>query len=113
MIFINFTGQRNTNYFGDLDYEHDEKEKNWNSFESTLETLKKFIDKGKLDILACQTKLLGDFLSFYKLPKKRNASNSVSSNPYNLVNRTYEVGIAEISMREKTGLLAYSPLQVI
>jgi aryl-alcohol dehydrogenase-like predicted oxidoreductase len=31
-------------------------------------------------------------------------------NPYNLVNRLFEVGLAEISMREKVGLLAYSPL---
>ena len=31
-------------------------------------------------------------------------------NPYSLLNRTYEVGLAEISIREKSGLLAYSPL---
>ena len=31
-------------------------------------------------------------------------------NPYSLLNRSYEVGLAEISMREKCGLLAYSPL---
>ena len=31
-------------------------------------------------------------------------------NPYSLVNRTYEVGLAEISIREQAGLLAYSPL---
>lgn len=31
-------------------------------------------------------------------------------NPYNLLNRSYEVGLAEISIREKVGLLAYSPL---
>jgi aryl-alcohol dehydrogenase-like predicted oxidoreductase len=31
-------------------------------------------------------------------------------NPYNLLNRTYEVGLAEISIRDEIGLLAYSPL---
>src|SRR5690606_36866384 len=31
-------------------------------------------------------------------------------NPYNLLNRSYEVGLAEMSMREQVGLLAYSPL---
>ena len=31
-------------------------------------------------------------------------------NPYNLLNRSYEVGLAEISLREHIGLLAYSPL---
>ena len=33
-------------------------------------------------------------------------------NPYNLLNRTYEVGLAEISVREQMGLLAYSPLAI-
>ena len=31
-------------------------------------------------------------------------------NPYSLLNRTYEIGLAEISIRDKIGLLAYSPL---
>ena len=31
-------------------------------------------------------------------------------NPYGLLNRIYEVGLAEISHREDIGLLAYSPL---
>ena len=31
-------------------------------------------------------------------------------NPYNLLNRTFEVGLAEIAAREQCGLLAYSPL---
>ena len=33
-------------------------------------------------------------------------------NPYNLLNRSYEVGLAEISIRDKIGLLAYSPLAI-
>ena len=31
-------------------------------------------------------------------------------NPYSLLCRTYEIGLSEISIREKSGLLAYSPL---
>ena len=31
-------------------------------------------------------------------------------NPYNLLNRTFEIGNAEIAIREQVGLLAYSPL---
>ncbi|MGO4264075.1 aldo/keto reductase, partial [Lysobacter sp. TAB13] len=31
-------------------------------------------------------------------------------NAYNLLNRTFETGLAEIAMREQVGLLAYSPL---
>ena len=31
-------------------------------------------------------------------------------NPYSLLNRTYEIGLSEISIRETIGCLAYSPL---
>ena len=31
-------------------------------------------------------------------------------NPYNLLNRSFEVGLSEVSIRENVGLLAYSPL---
>mgnify|MGYP000386183823 CR=1 FL=1 len=43
--------------------------------------------------------------------KEKNFARIVSiQNPYNLLNRSYEVGLAEVSVREKSGLLAYSPL---
>jgi aryl-alcohol dehydrogenase-like predicted oxidoreductase len=31
-------------------------------------------------------------------------------NPYSLLNRTFEIGLAEVAIRESCGLLAYSPL---
>ncbi|MDP5069947.1 MAG: aldo/keto reductase, partial [Congregibacter sp.] len=31
-------------------------------------------------------------------------------NPYSLLNRSFELGLAEMAIREQTGLLAYSPL---
>lgn len=31
-------------------------------------------------------------------------------NPYNLLNRSFEIGLAEVAIREQCGLLAYSPL---
>ena len=43
---------------------------------------------------------------------ERNGWAKIASiqNPYNLLNRTFESGLAEISYRESVGLLAYSPL---
>ena len=38
------------------------------------------------------------------------AARRLDTKPYNLLNRSFEVGLAEISMREQCGLLAYSPL---
>ncbi len=103
--------ERNTNYFGDLDYEHDKKEKNWNSFDNILKTLKKFIDQGKIRYIGISNETPWGFSKFLQIAKEQKLPKIVSvQNPYNLVNRAYEIGMSEISMREKAGLLAYSPL---
>ena len=105
--------ERNTNYFGDLDYEHDVKEKSWNSFESILNTLKKFIDQGKIRYIGLSNETPWGFSKYLEIAKEKNLPKVVSvQNPYSLVNRTYEVGMSEISIRERAGLLAYSPLAV-
>ena len=50
-------------------------------------------------------------MQFLKVAEQNNLPRVVTvQNPYNLLNRTYEVGLAEISRREKVGLLSYSPL---
>ncbi len=103
--------ERNTNYFGDLDYEHDSNEKKWNGFESILHTLKKFINQGKIRYIGLSNETPWGFSKFLQIAEKENLPKVVSvQNPYNLVNRAYEVGMSEISIREKAGLLAYSPL---
>ena len=50
-------------------------------------------------------------MSFLNTAIELNLPKIVSvQNPYSLLNRSYEVGLAEISYREGCGLLAYSPL---
>src|SRR3989338_10975259 len=50
-------------------------------------------------------------MKFMQLAEQRGWPRSVSvQNPYNLLNRSFEVGLAEIALREQCGLLAYSPL---
>ena len=50
-------------------------------------------------------------MKFISLAEQYNLPRVVSvQNPYSLLNRSYEVGMAEISIRENCGLLAYSPL---
>ena len=105
--------ERNTNYFGDLDYEHKNNEKKWNSFESILRVLKKFTDQGKIRYIGLSNETPWGFLKFLQIAKEENLPKVVSvQNPYNLINRTYEIGMSEISIRENAGLLAYSPLAV-
>ena len=51
--------------------------------------------------------------TFLKIAEKEKLPRVVSvQNPYSLINRTYEVGMSEISIRENAGLLAYSPLGI-
>ena len=103
--------ERSTNYFGQRDYTIDSNEGKWNSFESILEALEKFIKKGKIRFIGMSNETPYGFSKYIELSKSRNLPRMMSvQNPYNLVNRTYEVGMAEISIREKCGLLVYYPL---
>ena len=73
--------------------------------------LKKFISQGKIRYVGISNETLWGMLKFLELSKSQNLPRVVSiQNRYNLLNRTYEVDQAEVSIREKLGLLAYSPL---
>jgi len=103
--------ERNTNYFGKLGYKHQVEEKEWSSIESILGILKRFIDQGKIRYIGLSNESAWGFSKFLELSKLYDLPRVMSvQNPYNLLNRTYEVGLAEISIREQSGLLAYSPL---
>jgi len=103
--------ERNTNYFGKLGYKHKTEEREWNDCESILRTLKQFVDEGKIHYIGLSNESAWGLSKFLELSKSQNLPRVMSvQNPYNLLNRTYEVGLAEISIREQSGLLAYSPL---
>ena len=103
--------ERNTNYFGTRDYKHDEKESNWNNFESILQALDKYIKSGKIRHVGMSNETPYGLSKYLELSKNKNLPRMMSvQNPYSLVNRTYEVGMSEISIREKCGLLVYYPL---
>ena len=102
--------ERNTNFFGKLGYEHND-ENEWTKFEDILENLENFIKQGKIRYVGLSNETAWGLSKFLEISKKENLPRMLSvQNPYNLLNRTYEVGLAEISVREKAGLLAYSPL---
>jgi len=102
--------ERKTNFFGKLGYEHDDNNE-WTRFEDILGSLKKFIDQGKIKHVGLSNETPWGLSKFLELSKEKNLPRMCSvQNPYNLLNRTYEVGLAEISIREQAGLLAYSPL---
>ena len=103
--------ERSTNFFGKRDYTVDNQEGDWNSFESVLEALKKFIKNGKIRYVGLSNETPYGLSRYLELSKNKHLPRMMSvQNPYNLVNRTYEIGMSEISIREKCGLLVYYPL---
>ncbi len=102
--------ERNTNMFGRLGYEHKDNG-NWNKFEDVLGNLKKFIDNGKIRQVGLSNETAWGAKKYIEISRDQNLPRMLSvQNPYSLLNRTYEVGLAEVSIREQIGLLAYSPL---
>ena len=103
--------ERSTNYFGRRDYSYNNQEGDWNSFESILEALEKFIKTGKIRHIGMSNETPYGLSRYLEISKNKGAPRMMSvQNPYNLVNRTYEIGMSEISIREKCGLLVYYPL---
>ena len=102
--------ERKTNFFGKLGYEHNDSNE-WTRFEDILGNLKKFIDQGKIKHVGVSNETPWGLSKYLELSKDKNLPRMLSvQNPYNLLNRTYEIGLAEMSIREQAGLLAYSPL---
>jgi aryl-alcohol dehydrogenase-like predicted oxidoreductase len=96
--------------FGRLGYEHKENG-NWNKFEDVLGNLKRFIDAGKIREIGLSNETPWGVNKYLELSRKKDLPRMMSvQNPYSLLNRTYEIGLAEISIRDQIGLLAYSPL---
>jgi aryl-alcohol dehydrogenase-like predicted oxidoreductase len=105
--------ERNTNFFGNRNYKHNSKEGKWNDIESVLKALKKFVDQGKIKYIGVSNETPWGLSKFLEMAEQLNLPRIVSvQNPYNLLNRAYDIGMSEISCREKVGLLAYSPLAI-
>ncbi len=103
--------ERKTNFFGKLGYEHKDNSNEWNDFEKILTDLEKFIKQGKIRYIGLSNETPWGLSKFLEVSKLKSLPKMMSvQNAYNLLCRTYEIGIAEISIREESGLLAYSPL---
>lgn len=101
--------ERSTNFFGQLGYRH--KEESFTALEDTLDALDEQVRAGKIRHVGLSNETPWGTLKFLELAERRGWPRAVSiQNPYNLLNRTFEVGLAEIAIREQCGLLAYSPM---
>jgi aryl-alcohol dehydrogenase-like predicted oxidoreductase len=103
--------ERSTNFFGIRDYKHNYKEK-WNdNFNEILNSLDGFVKEGKIRNIGISNEKSWGAMRYVEESNKCNLPRVVTiQNAYSLLNRPFEGDLAEISIREGLGLLAYSPL---
>ncbi|MCK2185403.1 NADP(H)-dependent aldo-keto reductase [Halomonas getboli] len=101
---------RRANFFGRLGYEHDAEE-DATSLEESLSALQELVQAGKIRAVGLSNETPWGVMHALQLAERQGLPRVASvQNPYSLLNRSFEVGLAEIAHREDVGLLAYSPL---
>jgi aryl-alcohol dehydrogenase-like predicted oxidoreductase len=79
--------------------------------EETLDALDALVRAGKVRHIGLSNETAWGLSRFLHLSELKGWPRVASvQNAYNLLNRTYEAGLAEFHQREQVGLLAYSPL---
>ncbi len=101
---------RATNFFGRLGYEHVEDD-DFTPLEETLAALSEQVTAGKIRAVGLANETPWGLMKFIGLSERFGLARPAAvQNPYSLLNRTFEIGLTEVSIREDCGLLAYSPL---
>lgn len=103
--------ERSTNIFGVRDYMHNTNDTWEDNFNMTLNTLDEIIKSGKIRHVGISNEKAWGTMRYLEESIKNDLPRMLTiQNSYSLLNRTFEGDLAEISMRENIGLLAYSPL---
>ncbi|HSH49761.1 MAG TPA: NADP(H)-dependent aldo-keto reductase [Halomonas sp.] len=105
--------ERSTNFFGQLGYTHDEDDSSDDAIalEESLAAMQELVEAGKIRAVGLSNETPWGVMQALRLSETLGLARVASiQNPYSLLNRSFEVGLAEIAHREEVGLLAYSPL---
>ncbi len=101
---------RSVNSFGQLNYAHVADEDTV-AIDETLSILSEFVKAGKIRHIGLSNETSWGVAQFLRAAEKFDLERIVTiQNPYNLLNRNFEINLAEFAHREQVGLLAYSPL---
>ncbi|HKY89843.1 MAG TPA: NADP(H)-dependent aldo-keto reductase [Nevskiaceae bacterium] len=101
--------ERGTNYFGRLGYEP--RGDRGVPIEETLGALDELVKSGKVRHVGISNETPWGVAEYLRLSREKGLARvQTIQNPYSLLNRSFEVGLAEFAHREDLGLLAYSPL---
>ena len=103
--------ERKVPKFGQLDFEYDPYDNQWTPIEEILENLNALVKEGKIRYVGLSNETPWGVMKFLQKAREKNLPRMMSiQNVYSLVNRVFDIGNSEVSIREKCGLLAYSPL---
>lgn len=104
--------ERATNFFGQRGYTHKVTDHWKDNIHQVLETLRDLVQEGKIRHVGLSNETPWGTMRFLEEAKVHDSLPRMITiqNPYNLLNRTFEVGLAEIAMRENIGLIPYSPM---
>lgn len=101
---------RPTNYFGQLGYRHQVQDDSV-PIEETLTVLAEQVTAGRVRHIGISNETPWGVMAWLRAAERLNLPRVVSiQNPYNLLNRIFEIGLAEVAHHESVPLLAYSPL---
>ncbi|MDE0840771.1 MAG: NADP(H)-dependent aldo-keto reductase [Porticoccaceae bacterium] len=102
--------ERATNFFGQRGYRHNPAEDGI-AIADTLEALGELVAEGIIKHIGISNETSWGLMEYIRVSEQRDLPRLISvQNPYSLLTRQYEVGLAEMGLRESVGLLAYSPL---
>ncbi len=104
--------ERQANFFGKLGISGISADEQFTPFSEIIDAMSELVRQGKIRAYGLSNETPWGTLRHLSAHEARPDSARAASvqNPYNLLNRSYEVGMAEVSLRENVPLLAYSPL---
>ncbi len=106
--------ERQANFFGQRGYNSEMAAQSLEDFTPFLETIQALNDeikKGRIRAYGLSNDTAWGLMRYLWEAEKNGLIAPITvQNPYSLLNRLYEVAMAEIAHRENVGLLAYSPL---
>ncbi|MFN8702270.1 MAG: aldo/keto reductase, partial [Rhodospirillales bacterium] len=110
-LYQTHSPDRPANRFGQLDYVHQPDASEGAPFEETLGTLADLVKAGKIRHFGVSNETPWGLMRQLGLAAAGAGPRPQAiQNPYSLLNRSFDVGLAEVALRERVGLLAYSPL---
>lgn len=103
--------ERQTNTFGIRDYKHNTQDPWQDNFNEILQTLDTIIKSGKVRHVGLSNEKAWGTMRYLEESKTHDLPRMKTiQNAYSLLNRVFEGDMAEVSLRENIGLLAYSPM---